>query len=126
MKAITPLICLLIVTGCSGDPDAAASVEEKPKHPWDWQSEDPELVTGRQVYLDTCSLCHNEGEQSAPPLGSAKRWENRIAQGADVLIRHAIEGYKGDDGKMPARGDNDALTDADIAAAVKYMIATPK
>lgn len=127
MKRLTPWLCLLLLTGCSGDPDAAASAEgAKPNHPWDWQPEDPELAAGRQVYLDTCGLCHNEGEQGATPLGSAGRWESRIAKGEATLIRHALEGFKGEDGKMPARGDNDALSDADVTAAVKFMIAAPK
>ena len=128
MKRFLPWLCLLLLTGCSGDPDSAASAEAppKPKHPWDWQPDDPELASGRQVYLDTCGLCHNEGEQGATPLGSATRWEQRLAKGEATLIRHAIEGFKGDDGKMPARGDNDALTDAQVTAAVKYMIAAPR
>ncbi len=127
MKRILPSLLLTLLASCSGDPESAAPAsEEAHQHPWDWQPEDPELAAGRQVYLDTCGLCHDEGEQGAPPLGSSKRWAARIDKGEETLILNAIKGIKGDDGTMPPRGDNDELSDADVAAAVKFMIAAPK
>lgn len=91
--------------------------------PSEWQPDDPELARGRAIYQQTCHLCHEEGEQSAPRLRRREVWAERAAKGTDVLIRHAIEGYRGSEGEMPARGGEDTHTDEDIAAAVKFMVA---
>ncbi len=125
-RHFTGLLLLVVVSGCSDEPGAAAShpKEEKPHHPWNWQPDDPELAHGRDVYSKTCGLCHNEGEQGAPSLSNAARWKARLTKGPETLVRNAIHGFKGDDGKMPPRGDNDALTDADVTAAVKFMLAS--
>lgn len=97
---------------------------EKPKPfvPSEWQPDDPELAHGRAIYHQTCHLCHEEGEQSAPRLNRREVWAARAAKGHDTLIRHAIEGFRGTEGEMPARGGRDSHSDADIAAAVKFMI----
>ncbi|MDX5298970.1 MAG: c-type cytochrome, partial [Gammaproteobacteria bacterium] len=71
----------------------------------------------------TCKVCHGPGLAGAPALGDADAWKPRIAQGQDVLTRHALTGFEGRAGQMPARGGNDALSDADVAAAVRYMVA---
>ena len=47
----------------------------------------------------------------------------RIAQQRQTLYRHAIDGFVGADyAIMPARGGNDELTDAEVKAAVDYML----
>lgn len=46
-------------------------------------------------------------------------WGLRMAQGVDALYASAIHGK----GAMPARGGNPALADADIEAAVDYILA---
>lgn len=48
-------------------------------------------------------------------------WEARIAQGQDTLYRHAIEGFAGEKGVMPAKGANVSLSDDEVKAAVDYM-----
>ncbi|MBS0316947.1 MAG: cytochrome c5 family protein, partial [Proteobacteria bacterium] len=49
-------------------------------------------------------------------------WGPRIAQGKDVLYKHALEGFTGAKGTMPARGANPSLTDDEVKAAVNYMV----
>jgi len=49
-------------------------------------------------------------------------WTARIAQGMDVLHTHAIEGYQGSAGLMPAKGGNPALTDEQVVATVDWMV----
>ena len=46
-----------------------------------------------------------------------------IAQGMDVLKDHAINGYTGSAGYMPAKGGRVDLSDDEVAAAVDYMVA---
>ena len=52
-----------------------------------------------------------------------------MAQGLDTLVKHAIEGYSGPDGKgalMPAKGGNPSLTDAQVKATVEWMLTQVK
>ena len=76
---------------------------------------------GATVFNGLCSSCHGTGALGAPKLEKAA-WSARIAQGTDTLVKHAIEGYKGASGQMPARGNNPALTDEQVTNTVKWML----
>ncbi len=54
-------------------------------------------------------------------MGDKDLWGPRIAQGKDTLHKHAIEGFTGAKGMMPARGGNSNLTDDEVKAAADYM-----
>ncbi len=43
-----------------------------------------------------------------------------------MLHDHAIKGYQGKGGVMPPKGDNTALPDDDVKAAVDYMVGAAK
>lgn len=111
-------ICLSMA-GCGEDPP---KVSEKAK-PWDWEPDDLVLAKGKNVYLQTCYLCHNEGEESAPMLSDKPSWEARLEKGETKMIENAIKGFFGNEGHMPPRGDNKNLSDEEVAAAVKFMVA---
>lgn len=97
--------------------DAAAPTVETAVEP------DPVVtaMTGPQVYNAACLACHGAGIGGAPILGDAAAWEPRIAQGIDVLKDHAINGYTGAVGFMPAKGGRVDLSDQEILDAVDYM-----
>lgn len=76
---------------------------------------------GKSVFGKTCALCHAAGVAGAPKPGDKEDWAPRIAQGKDTLYKHALEGFTGSKGQMPARGANAALPDAEVKAAVDYM-----
>lgn len=78
-------------------------------------------LDGSVVYGNLCSACHGSGAGGAPMLTQAA-WSARVAQGTDTLVKHAIEGYQGQSGLMPAKGGNPALTDEQVAATVKWMV----
>ncbi len=80
------------------------------------------VMTGPQVYNAACAMCHGAGIGGAPILGDAGQWVERIAQGNDVLIQHAIEGFAGSTGFMPAKGGRIDLTDGEIESAVDFMV----
>jgi cytochrome c5 len=79
-------------------------------------------MTGPQVYNTACLACHAAGVGGAPIVGDTAQWADRIGQGADVLKRHAIEGFSGASGYMPAKGGRLDLSDDEVANAVDYMV----
>ncbi|MDO8464010.1 MAG: c-type cytochrome [Gallionella sp.] len=86
-------------------------------------SDPANLVMGEKVYKSTCSICHKSGLNGAPRMGSKKDWEQRLAQGNEVLYDRAINGYRGKKGSMPSRGSNPKLSEAEVKAAVDYIVA---
>ena len=79
-------------------------------------------MSGPQVYNAACLACHGAGIGGAPILGDAAQWQDRIAQGAGTLKEHAVQGYTGSAGYMPPKGGRLDLSDAEIEAAVDYMV----
>jgi len=60
-------------------------------------------LDGEMIYNNVCMACHTTGAGGAPKLIAAE-WDARIAQGNDVILKRAIEGYMGEKGMMPAKG----------------------
>lgn len=80
-------------------------------------------LSGPQVFNQACNVCHGNGIGGAPMLTDQAAWESRIAQGVDTLKDHAINGYAGSVGFMPPKGGSAALSDAEVYAAVEFMLA---
>lgn len=80
-------------------------------------------LDGEQVYNAACMACHGSGVAGAPKFGDAGAWKARIAQGADTLHKHALEGFQGAAGVMPPKGGRTDLSDAEVMAAVDFMVA---
>jgi len=82
-----------------------------------------EGLSGLEVYNNVCIACHYPpGIGGAPPLGDNKAWSPRIAQGMDTLIEHALNGFAGNTGVMPKKGERLDLSDEEIIRAVVYMV----
>jgi len=80
-------------------------------------------IDGASVYQSACMACHAAGIAGAPRVGDVAGWADRIAQGADTLYAHAIQGFQGNAGMMPPKGGNMALSDDEVKAAVDHMVA---
>jgi len=80
---------------------------------------------GKAAYGKACALCHAAGVGGAPKPGDKADWGPRIAQGTEVLYKHALEGFNGAKGAMPAKGGS-SLADADVKAVVDYMVSMSK
>ncbi len=78
---------------------------------------------GRSVYESACIVCHGPGLAGAPKFGDRPAWAARIGQGTATLEQHAIAGYQGKAGFMPAKGGRADLSDDAVKAAVEYMVA---
>ena len=76
---------------------------------------------GAQVYEQVCSACHGLGIAGAPKAGDVAAWGPRIAKGKTVLYDHAIHGFSGTAGTMPAKGNRLDIPDALIEAGVDHM-----
>ena len=76
---------------------------------------------GEKLFGSVCTTCHTAGLMGAPKFGDKAAWAPRIAQGKDTLYKHAIVGYQGKSGVMPARGGSQA-SDEEVKAAVDYMV----
>ena len=81
---------------------------------------------GQQVYQASCVVCHGAGIAGAPKLEDKGQWAKRIAKGLDILYASAVNGVQGSAGAMPAKGGNPALSNAEVKAAVDYMVAQSK
>lgn len=79
-------------------------------------------VDGAAVYAQACKLCHDAGIAGAPKTGDKAAWKERITQGRDVLVEHAINGFQGKAGMMPPKGGQAQLTDDEVAAAVDHIV----
>jgi cytochrome c5 len=78
---------------------------------------------GKTIFEGVCTSCHTAGVLGAPKLGSKEAWAPRIAEGIDTLVQHAINGYHGPDGNtMPPKGNYPSLNDAQVKAAVTWMV----
>jgi len=86
----------------------------------------PSARDGQQIYQAACVACHDAGIAGAPKLGDKGQWAKRIAKGVDTLYASAVNGVQGSAGVMPARGGNPALSNAEVKAAVDYIVARSK
>ena len=81
---------------------------------------------GEKTYKMACFACHGTGAAGSPKMGDKAAWKDRIPQGNAVLYEHAIKGYKGKTGFMPAKGGRADISDADVKAAVDYIVSNSK
>jgi len=82
------------------------------------------MADGAAVYSKSCVACHGSGAAGAPKIGDKAAWAPRIAKGMDALYGVAMNGKPGT--AMLPKGTCAACTDADLKAAVDYMVAQSK
>lgn len=76
---------------------------------------------GEALYKQVCVACHAAGVAGAPKFGDKAAWEPRIKTGLETLKTSAVKGKNA----MPAKGGS-AASDADVHAAVEYMVNAAK
>jgi cytochrome c5 len=79
----------------------------------------PTLKRGKQVYINSCIVCHQNGAMSAPRIGNSANWFMRLkSSGLNGLYRHTIHGFN----SMPIKGACVTCSDNDIMAGVDYLL----
>ena len=77
---------------------------------------------GTAAYETACIACHGAGIAGAPKVGDHAAWGPRIAQGKDTLYNHALHGFSGKSGVMPAKGGRSDWPDDLIKQAVDHIV----
>ena len=102
--AIGSLVACLTMVGCSeGGQSANAGAS----------------TAGEDIYNRSCFSCHGAGVAGAPKTGDAAAWAPRIAKGPELLLESTKTGIPPG---MPPMGMCMSCSDADLAAAIEYMI----
>lgn len=134
-KYLSALLIALALTACGKKEEQAAApaqpAAEAAKPAESAKSEehaagDEHSAKGEKVFKATCSMCHQTGAAGAPVVGNKDDWGPRIAQGMPMLYDHALKGFTGKKGMMPAKGANTSLSDDDVKAGVDYMVSKAK
>jgi cytochrome c5 len=76
---------------------------------------------GKALYAQVCQACHAAGVLNAPKFGDKDAWAPRLKEPMDTVYNYALHGK----GAMPPKGGSNA-SDADVKAAVDYMVAAAK
>ena len=76
---------------------------------------------GKTLYTQVCEACHAAGVLNAPKFGDKDAWAPRLKEPIDTVYNYALHGK----GAMPPKGGSNA-SDADVKAAVDYMVAAAK
>lgn len=77
---------------------------------------------GAELFQAVCSTCHGTGLAGAPKAGDKTAWGPRIAEGKATLYQHALNGFTGKTGIMPAKGGRTDLPDDLVKQGVDYMV----
>jgi cytochrome c5 len=80
------------------------------------------VKTGTDLFEQACKACHGPGIGGAPKAGDKAAWGPRIAKGKDILYDHALHGFTGSAGMMPAKGGRTDVPDDIVKQAVDHMV----
>ncbi|HFD80739.1 MAG TPA: cytochrome c5 family protein [Gammaproteobacteria bacterium] len=78
--------------------------------------------SGKDVYSTKCFVCHASGAAGAPKFGNKDDWAPRIAKGEDAMMETIHKGKGG----MPPKGTCADCSDAELKAAMEYMVNAAK
>jgi cytochrome c5 len=77
---------------------------------------------GKNLYNTVCVACHGAGIAGAPKTGDKSAWQPRVAKGKSALYDSALHGKNA----MPPKGGMVSAPDADVKAAVDYLVSQVK
>jgi len=122
------LLVQLVVSVPSADPNAlspesvSARIRPVGRVEFGAPAAAPGTRTGEAIVKAVCATCHQAGVANAPKLGDPKEWALRIKQGMDTLVQSVLKGK----GAMPPKAGSPTLSDAEIRAAIEFMVSQSK
>lgn len=75
-------------------------------------------LKGREVYIQSCAMCHSPGTGGAPRPGGNEDWAERAKKGPAELMISVLRGK----GAMPPKGGNASLGRTEVYLALDYML----
>jgi cytochrome c5 len=81
-----------------------------------------QAADGKSVYDKVCFACHQQSVAGSPKTGDKAAWAPRIKTGVDALVQSVVKGK----GAMPPKAGNPSLSDAEIRAAVEFLVSQAK
>jgi cytochrome c5 len=75
-------------------------------------------LKGREVYMQSCAMCHSPGTGGAPRPGVSEDWAERVKKGPAELMVSVLRGK----GAMPPKGGNASLGRTEAYLALDYML----
>ncbi|WP_321844124.1 c-type cytochrome [Paraburkholderia bannensis] len=100
---------------------AIAAIPQAGSAPADGAASADASQAGKALYTQVCQACHAAGVLGAPKFGNKADWAPRLKDPMDTIYNYALHGK----GQMPAKGGSNA-SDADVKAAVDYMVSAAK
>ena len=123
IKTLLPLLLVGLLVACGKSETPKSEAPPAAATPAPVADAAADGGKGAELFKKTCAMCHQTGVAGAPKLGDKADWGPRIAQGQDTLYKHAIEGFNGAKGAMPAKGGNPSLSDDEMKVIVDFMVA---
>ena len=96
------------------------SVPQAPRRP-QARAERGRIASRQGAVQQVCQACHAAGVLNAPKFGDKDAWAPRLKEPMDTVYNYALHGK----GAMPPKGGSTA-SDADVKAAVDYMVSAAK
>ena len=106
----------------AGDPELATAQRIQRVGTVELRDANRPLALGDAVYAAQCVACHAAGVAGAPKSGDKAAWAPRIKEGIPHLTASVVKGK----GAMPPKGGAANASEAEIKAAVEYMVAQAK
>lgn len=75
-------------------------------------------LNGREVYAQSCAMCHANGVGGAPRPGRLEDWVGRATGSQAELLVSVLRGK----GRMPPKGGNASLSRSEAYIALDFML----
>ena len=113
-QAIAERLKAIEVVAVVEAPEPAAAAAEAA------QPVDASAIDGEAIVTATCVACHATGLLESPKIGDKEAWDKRLQANGDIdgLVKSSVVGK----GAMPPKGGNAGLSDAEIKAAIEFMM----
>ncbi len=121
---MTLTLLAFTLTACSKEEAPAPAAKTKPAaiQAAEQAAALAEINNGQKVYTSSCASCHDTGVMGAPKFGDKTAWSGHMHDGLEHMVKRAINGV----GKMPPKGGNMRLSDAEVKSAVEYIVEQSK